>query len=450
MSLNVKLKKGLDIRLEGKAEKIMLSAPDVSFYGVRPVDFPGLVPRLNVKEGDKVQAGTALFHDKLKPEILFVSPVSGTVRSIVRGDRRKVLELVIEKEGDSFVNFPTGNPSEMSREELKQLLLSSGYWPAIRQRPYHIIANPAATPKSIFISGFDTAPLAPDLNFIMDNSSSAHFNAGVKALSKLTDGRVHLILNGKEKAAGAFEKAAVVERSVFSGPHPAGNVGVQIHHVDPINKGEVVWFVNPQDVVSIGRLLEEGVYRNEKIVALTGSEVNGTGYVKVRSGIRISSLVEGKTTGEKIRFISGNVLTGTRSEPDEALGFYDSQLTLIPEGDRFEFFGWMSPGYNKFSFSRTFLSSLLPKKAYRLDTNLHGGERAFVMTGQYEKVFPMDIYPMQLLKAILAEDIDQMENLGIYEVAEEDFALCEYICPSKIEIQSIVRKGLDIMIREMN
>jgi Na+-transporting NADH:ubiquinone oxidoreductase subunit A len=450
MSLNIKLKKGLDIRLEGKAEKIFLPSPDASFFGVRPVDFAGLIPRLNVKEGDKVQAGTPLFHDKLRPEILFVSPVSGSVKTIVRGDRRKVIEVVIEKVGDEYVSFPKGDPSRMSGEEIKQLLLNSGYWPVIRQRPYHKIADPQSSPKSIFISGFDTAPLAPDLNFIMENSSSDHFQTGLTALSKLTSGKVHLILNGKEKPAIAYESATGAEKSLFSGPHPAGNVGVHIHHVDPVNKGEVVWFVNPQDVVSIGRLLQEGIYRNEKIVALTGSEINGPGYMKVRSGIRVSSIVSGRTKNVKTRYISGNVLTGTRIEPDEAIGFYDAQVTLIPEGDEFEFFGWMSPGYDKFSFSRTFLSSIFPKSAYRLNTNFHGGERAFVMTGQYEKVLPMDIFPMQLLKAILAEDIDLMENLGIYEIAEEDFALCEYICPSKIEIQSIIRKGLDIMIREMN
>ncbi len=241
-----------------------------------------------------------------------------------------------------------------------------------------------------------------------------------------------------------------VDYSFFSGPHPAGNIGVHIHHLDPINKGEVVWFVNLQDVLAIGRLFEEGIYKHERIVALTGSEVVNTGYFKVRSGASIAGMVDHNVRGDNPRYISGNVLTGARIEQDGYLGYYDSQITVIPEGNYYEFFGWITPGINKFSFSKTFLSSLIPKKKYNLNTNLHGGERAFVMTGLYEKVIPMDIYPMQLLKAILAEDIDLMENLGIYEIAEEDFALCEFICPSKIEIQSIVRKGLDFMVQEMS
>ena len=284
----------------------------------------------------------------------------------------------------------------------------------------------------------------------MDNSSETLFSNGVTALKKLTDGKINLILNGKGNSSELLKKAAGVEISHFSGPHPAGNVGVHIHHLDPINKGEIVWFVNLQDVIAIGRLFEEGRYIHERIIALTGSEVINPQYYKVRSGTSIEGLVKDNVTPGNLRYISGNVLTGSRIEHDGYLGYYDSQVTVIPEGDYFEFFGWMIPGFKKFSFSKTFASSLIPRKSYDLDTNLHGGERAFVMTGQYEKVVPMDIYPMHLLKAILAEDIDLMENLGIYEIAEEDFALCEFICSSKIEIQSIVRKGLDLMIKEMN
>ncbi len=245
-------------------------------------------------------------------------------------------------------------------------------------------------------------------------------------------------------------KTSNVDISYFSGPHPAGNVGIHIHHLSPINKGEVIWFINLQDILAIGRLFKEGIYKPERIIALTGSEVINRQYYKVLSGASVVELVHNNVTREKLRYISGNVLTGTRIESYGYLGYYDSQVTVIPEGDYFEFFGWVMPGFKKFSFSKTFASTILPSKNYRLDTNFHGGERAFVMTGQYEKVVPMDIYPMQLLKAILVEDIDMMENLGIYEIAEEDFALCEFICPSKIEIQSIVRKGLDLMIKEMN
>jgi Na+-transporting NADH:ubiquinone oxidoreductase subunit A len=449
MSSSVKIKKGFDIRIKGNAEKHIVQGIESALYAVKPEDFPGLTPKLNVRQGDKVLAGTPLFHDKIHPEILFTSPVSGKVLSVNRGERRKMLEIVVEKEGDDFIDFGKSDPSLISRDKIKDALLASGLWPVIRQRPYHIIARPSDVPKSIFISGFDSSPLAPDYSFIMDNSSQALFQTGITALKKLTDGKVNLVLNGKGNSSESLTKTSGVEISYFSGPHPAGNVGVHIHHLDPLNKGEVVWFVNLQDVLTIGSLFGEGVYRNDRIIALSGSEIILPQYFKVRSGISVAPIVKENVREGHLRFISGNVLTGTRIEADGFLGFYDSQITVLPEGDYFEFFGWASPGINKFSFSKTFASKLIPMKSYVLDTNLHGGERAFVMTGLYEKVVPMDIYPMQLLKAILAEDIDMMENLGIYEIAEEDFALCEFICPSKIEIQSIVRKGLDLMVKEM-
>lgn len=451
MSISVKLKKGLDIRLKGAADKILGSEVQSVNYGVKPVDFPGLTPKLDVKPGDRVLAGTPLFHDKIRSEILFTSPVSGKVLSILRGDRRKLLEVIVERDGDDFIDFGKSDPDSLGRDQVKKALLDSGLWPVIRQRPYNIIAHPSDVPKAIFISGFDTAPLAPDYNFIMDNSPSNLFYTGLKALKKLTDGKINLVLNGKGESSEILKKAADVEISYFSGPHPAGNIGIHIHHLNPINKGEIVWFINLQDVITIGRFFDEGIYKNERIIAFTGSEVLNPRYYKVRSGFSVTSLSDNYVKKGNMRYISGNVLTGTRINSGGGyLGFYDSQVTVIPEGDYYEFFGWITPGLNKFSFSKTFISSLIPGKRYSLDTNLHGGERAFVMTGLYEKVVPMDIYPMQLLKAILSEDIDMMENLGIYEIAEEDFALCEFICPSKIEIQSIVRRGLDLMIKEMN
>ena len=450
MPSSVKIKKGFDIRIKGIAEKHIVQGIDSALYAVKPEDFPGLTPKLSVKEGDRVLAGTPLFHDKIHPEIVFTSPVSGKVLSVNRGERRKMLEVVVEKGGDDYIDFGKSDPSVQSREKIKTDLLASGLWPAIRQRPYHIIARPYDVPKSIFISGFDSSPLAPDYNFIMDNTSQLNFQTGVNALKKLTDGKVNLVLNGKHTYSESLTNTSGVDVSYFSGPHPAGNVGVHIHNLDPLNKGEVVWFVNLQDVITIGTLFSEGIYRNDRIIALTGSEVILPRYFRIRSGISVAPIVKENVTKGHLRYISGNVLTGTRIESDGFLGFYDSQLTVLPEGDYFEFFGWASPGINKFSFTKTFASKVIPRKSYVLDTNLHGGERAFVMTGFYEKVVPMDIYPMQLLKAILAEDIDMMENLGIYEIAEEDFALCEFICPSKIEIQSIVRKGLDLMIKEMH
>lgn len=450
MSLSVKLKKGLDIKISGNAEKKFGPEVQPNLFGIKPVDFPGLTPKLNVKPGDKVLAGSPVFHDKVRPEVMFTSPVSGKVVAIVRGDRRKLLEIVVEKEGDDFEQFDKGDPSGLSSDKIKETLLRSGLWPAIRQRPYHVVANPSDVPKSIFISGFDTSPLAPDLNFIIENSSASFFRTGMTAIKKLTNGKVNLVLNGRGKSAEILKNAPGVEIHHFSGPHPAGNVGVHIHHIDPVNKGEVIWFVNLQDIISVGRLFEEGIYKPEKIIALTGSEVIDPQYYKIRTGAAITPLLRNNVREGHLRFISGNVLTGTKIEAEGFLGFYDSQVTVIPEGDYYEFFGWIKPGINKFSFSKTFLSKLMPKKSYRLDTNLHGGERAFVITGIYEKVLPMDIFPMQLLKAILAGDIDSMENLGIYEVAEEDFALCEFIDPSKIEIQSILRQGLDIMAKEMS
>jgi Na+-transporting NADH:ubiquinone oxidoreductase subunit A len=450
MSRNIRLKKGFDIPIKGIADKTIAGEAEPKMFAVKPVDFPGLIPKLNVKPGDNVKAGTPLFHDKLDPEILFTSPVSGRVMSVERGDRRKILEVVVEKTGNDYVDFGKADPAALTREKIREHLLNSGLWPAIRQRPYHIIARPGDVPKSIFISGFDTAPLAPDFNFIMDNTPASYFQAGIAAISKLTDGKVNLVLNAKSTPSQTLTGCTGVEVSFVSGPHPAGNVGVHIHHIDPINKGETVWFINLQDVTAIGRLFLEGIYKPHRIIALAGSEVIHPQYYTMLSGGAVNSVTRENVKPGNMRYISGNVLTGSKISPAGYLGYYDSQVTVIPEGNYFEFFGWAAPGAGKLSFSRTFLSSLLLGKSYRLDTNLHGGERAFVVTGQYEKVVPMDIYPMQLFKAILAGDIDMMENLGIYEVAEEDFALCEFICPSKIEIQAIVRNGLNLTKKEMS
>lgn len=450
MSDRIRLKKGFDIPIQGYAEKKLAGEANPLFFAVKPVDFPGLTPKLDVKPGDNVKAGSPLFHDKLRPEVLFTSPVSGKVISVERGDRRKLLEVVVEKSGNDSVNFGKADPASLTREKVKEQILASGLWPSVRQRPYHIVAKPSDVPKSIFISGFDTAPLAPDYDFIMENSSASLFQTGLLALSKLTDGKIHLVLNGEKTPSDLLVNARGVNISYFSGPHPAGNTGVHIHRLDPVNKGEVVWFLGLQDILAIGRLFQEGIYNPERIVALTGSEVVNPRYFKMLSGGSVAPVLDGNLKEGNLRYISGNVLTGTKISRSGFLGYYDSQISVIPEGDYYEFFGWALPGKRKLSFSRTFLSSLLPEKSYRPDTNFHGGERAFVMTGLYEKVVPMDIYPMQLLKAILAGDIEMMENLGIYEVAEEDFALCEYICPSKIEIQSIIRSGLEMMIKEMN
>lgn len=450
MSKVIKIRKGLNIKLAGKAEKVLEKTELLSTYAVKPTDFPGLVPKLLVKPEDKVKAGTPLFYDKNKPEVLFTSPVSGTVKTINRGERRAILEVIVESDGSQvFEQFETGNLESLSRDEVKAIILKSGAWPGIIQRPYAVVANPADSPKSIFISGLDSAPLASDYDYAITGEEAA-MQKGVDVLRKLTDGAVHLTVAADNATNSIFNRIKGVEYHQISGPHPAGNVGIQIHHIAPINKGDVVWTLDPWAVIILGRLFLKGIYDAQKVIALVGSEVLKPRYYRVISGAGIEKIVAGKVSDAPLRYITGNVLTGEKVTTHGFLGYYHNTLTVIPEGKHFEFLGWAAPGFNKFSASKTFLSSLLPKKTYRLDTNLNGGERAYVMTGQYEKVVPMDIYPVHLIKAILAEDIEAMENLGIYEVAEEDFALCEYVCTSKIEVQEIVRRGLDMMMKEMN
>jgi len=446
MANTIRIKKGLNINLIGEAKK-EISGSEAGFYAIKPVDFIGVFPRLMVKEGDVVKAGSPLFIDKYRENIIFTSPVSGIIEEISRGDKR-ILEEIRIKSGDKpeFEDFGKSDPAKTSREEILEKLLKSGAWPMIRQRPYSIIADPAATPKAIYVSGFDTAPLAPDYSMIVKESAS-DFQAGIDILAKLAGTPVKLGLPGGKSD---FPKVSNTDITYFEGPHPAGNVGIQIHHTNPINKGEIVWVVNLQDVIIIGRLFTKGIYDTSVIIPLCGSEVKNPKYFKTYKGASVRAFSKGNLTDGNIRLISGNVLTGSRIKTDGYLGFYHNQFTVIPEGNYYEFFGWALPGLNKFSFSKSFFSWLSPSRKFRLDTNFHGAERAYVMTGQYEKVFPMDIYPMQLIKACLAENIEQMENLGIYEVDEEDFALVEFIDTSKTEVQHIIRKGLDLLRKEMS
>ncbi len=449
MSKHFKFKRGLDIRLKGAAEAVLKDAPVSGTVALKPTDFFGLVPKLSVKADAQVKAGDALFFDKYHPEILFTSPVSGTVKAINRGERRKILEIVIEPNGkNEFRAFPVVDPLTRSREEIIRLLLESGIWPNIIQRPYGILANPSITPKHIFISGFDSAPLAPDYEFIFKNDQAA-LQTGINALSKLTDGSVYLGISPKQ-ANGIFASLKNVTVNTFEGPHPAGNVGVHIHHVSPLFKGDTIWTVSPQAVVFIGRLFKEGKLNVTKIITLAGSEVKKPQYYKTIVGAELTNLLSNTTKKETHeRYISGNVLTGTKIDPDDYLGFFDQMITVIPEGDEYEPLGWALPGKDKFSASKTFLSALFPQKEYVLTANIHGGERAFVLTGQYEQFLPMDLLPVYLLKAVLTNDIDRMEQLGIYEVIEEDLALCEFADTSKIKVQEILREGLNIMMKEV-
>lgn len=450
MSKVTKIKRGLDIPLAGKAEKVIKKAEAAQYYAVKPIDFHGMRTKLMVKVGDKVKSGTPLFYNKLQSEAQFTSPVSGEVVSVNRGERRKILEVVVENDlKNEYEDFGAADPSDIEREHVIEKLLQSGLWPVIRQRPYSVVANPKDDPKAIFISAFNSAPLAPDYDLIVKGEKE-NFQKGINALTKLTNGKIHLNLNADYPPSEVFTKAKGVQINYFTGPHPSGNVGVQINKLDPINQGEVVWYVYPQDIIAIGRLFNKGIYDVSRVVALTGSEVKKPLYYRTIKGAGISPLVKDNVKEGNLRYIAGDVLTGTKINSEGYIGYFDDQVTVIPEGDYYEFLGWAMPGFNKYSVSRSFWSWLRPNKKYRIDTNLKGGERAYVMSGEYEKVFPMDIYPVQLIKAILIEDIELMEKLGIYEVDEEDFALCEFICTSKTPVQSIVRKGLDLMRQEMS
>lgn len=448
MSKTIKISRGADIKLKGAAEHILIIAEQPETVSIKPTDFHGLTPKLAVKVGDEVSAGSELFYSKYNEKIKFTSPVSGEIVEIKRGDKRKILEIkVLADKKNKHIDFGKSDPNSLSREEIISKLLSSGVWPLIRQRPYSNIANPFDKPKSIFISGFKSAPLATDVDFILHGQGEL-FQFGINAISKLTDGKVHLNLHADHKATGVLSNCKGVQINKFSGPHPSGNVGIQIHHVDPINKGEKVWYMDSQTVLTIGALFKDGIYDATRIVALTGSQVKKPKYYKTVIGVSLKNLLADQVEIGNNRIISGDVLSGTKTSSESYLGFYDDQITVIPEGVTPEFMGWLAPGTEKFSLSKTFFSWLTPNKEYDLTTALNGEERAFVMSGQYENVLPMDIYPVHLLKAILAEDIEQMENLGIYEVAPEDFALCEYSCTSKIDVQHIVRKGLDLIEKE--
>lgn len=448
MSEIIKIKKGLDIKLKGKAVEDVIDVHPEGVYAIKPTDFVNIIPKLLVAEGEEVKVGSPLFYSKQDPSIRFCSPVSGTVKEVVRGDKRKLLEIQIQSDGKLTPIDKKQFSKETTKGEIIEALLESGYWPAIRQRPFHIIANPKQSPKAIFISGFDSSPLAPNYELIFQ-SRIEDIQEGINILSKLSDGKInfsiHNILNGENSI---FKKLKNIDLHTFSGPHPSGNIGTQIHHINPINKGDVVWTLNLADLANIGSYFLTGEATFKKTIALAGSDAINPKYFNIISGISFSSLSKIEDES-KTRIISGNVLTGTHISKNGFLCFYDNLITLIPEGDYYEFFGWAMPGFKKFSISRTFWSWLVPNREYNLDTNMHGELRNFVVTGQYEKVFPWDIMPQQLIKSMIVKDYDLMEKLGIYEIAEEDFALCEVVCTSKIELQDIVRQGINEFMTEM-
>ena len=445
----VKIKRGLDIPLVGEAEKTLQEAPKAEMYAVIPDDFHGVVPKILVKSGDAVKAGTPLMCDKNRPEVNFVSPVSGTVEAVNRGERRKVLEIVVKSDGKfESVEFEKLDAKKMDAQAIKETLLQSGLFAFIKQRPYDVIANPEVAPRDIFVTAFDSAPLAPEFEFVAKGEEAA-LQAGVDALAKLTNGKVYVGVNATSQLK--LNGCQVVK---FQGAHPAGNVGVQIANIAPISKGEVVWTISAFDLLLIGRLFTTGKLDFTRIITLAGSEVEAPKYVKTTMGASIASVITGnvKKADHNQRIISGNVLTGTKVSASDYLRAYSSQVTNIPEGDDCnEFVGWAPPGCGKFSVSRTFGSWLFGKsKKYNIDARLRGGERGIIMSGEYDSVFPMDILPEFLVKAVIAFDIDKMENLGIYEVAPEDFALCEFVDTSKLPLQQIIRNGLDALMKEMN
>lgn len=449
MSKDIKIKKGLTIKLKGEAEKTLSSAPRSRTFAIKPSNFHLITPRMVIKEGGRVQAGDTIFYSKSNELVKFVSPVSGTLTKIERGAKRVINEILIEADPqDTFKDFGVLNPTSSSPDAIKSRLLESGCWPFIMQRPYAVIADTEQEPVAIFVSANSTAPLANDCDFSLSGKEK-ELQTALTALSKLTKGQVHVgIVNN---SSSPFKGLKDVVLHNISGPHPAGNVGTLINKIHPVNKGETVWTIAPQDLVIIGELFLTGKFNAERIIALSGSEVKTPKYYKTRIGSEASTfLYDSGLNNENVRVISGDVLSGNKISPKGHLGYYSNTVTVIPEGDDYELFGWNKPVFDKISTSRALTFSwLMPNKKYDLDTNTNGEHRNFVVTGSYEEVFPLDMYPMQLLKACMVQDLDQMEAMGMYEVAPEDFALTEFVCVSKQPHQQIIRNGLDLMFKEI-
>ena len=479
----ITIRKGLDIPISGTAELRLTDARSITTYAVKPTDFVGLTPRLVVVEGDTVRIGDALFVDKHDERIRFTSPVDGHVKAIVRGEKRKLLEVVVEADFKATGSDRKSSPTPQTADDIKAAMLQCGLWTLMRQRPFGTVANPDDKPKAIFVSAFDSAPLAPDYDFALQGKET-FFAKGIEALSKLTEGRVHVCFRPNQKLAEQLTSSNALQFSIINsqlsihfikGPHPVGNIGTQIAKIDPINKGETVWTMNAQDVAVLGELVTTGVYRPEKVIAVAGPNIKNPHYYRIKAGACLAEIVKDQLLNNNYpkmdaddadkanRVISGDILSGTQITIDGFMGAYDDLLSILPEGDYYDFMGWLMPGVRKFSFSRTFISGFMPKSTFKpmgielprfktlwkFDTNTHGDERPLVFTGNFERVFPFDIYPTQLIKACIVGDIDLMENLGIYEVEPEDFALCEFIDTSKTNIQAIIREALEQLRKEV-
>ena len=452
MSQNIVLKKGLNIPLKGEAAPCVSKTIAPGTIAIQPADFKGLLPRLLVKEGDAVLCGSPVLADKKNPDILVTSPASGVVKEIVRGEKRKLLAVIIETDGEqNCVDFGAKSVETLDADAVRSAILAAGLWPLFVQRPYGIIADPEAAPRDIFVSAFDTAPLAPCSEFCLGDRVK-DIQTGIWAVAKLTAGSVHVSLPAKRSAVDPFGRLDGCTLHTFEGKHPAGNVGVQIAAIAPIRKGDTVWTISLLGLAAIGRLFNTGKLDLRRKVAVCGPMAIQASYIDTIPGMPMSAIAgQWGTSACEARVISGDVLSGKAVGPDGYLGWFDDQITIIKEGTERELFGWIRPiRYKQFSTDRCYFSWLMPWRKYDMDTNLHGGPRAFLMNDQYyAKVLPMDLYPLYLTKACLALDIDKMEKFGIYEVLPEDLALCEFVDPSKNNIQDIIAQGIDLMLKEM-
>ncbi|MCH2176085.1 MAG: Na(+)-translocating NADH-quinone reductase subunit A [Lentisphaeria bacterium] len=451
---DLNLKKGFEVKLEGEATREIVNAPKPSIVAVKPTDIKGIVFRPTVAPGDEVKVGSSIGHAKSDEEWFFSSPVSGKVKDIVRGAKRKILAVEIETdqndsfEYEEFEKWQADQIPSLNAQDIVAHLKKVGLLHLFRQRPFDLVANPEQLPRDIFISTLDTAPLSADPNLIIQGNES-FFQIGLDICNQLTSGKVHVQVDGKRKdVSEVFAHARNVQINRVIGSHPAGNIGVHIHHIAPISgREDVVWYINVQGLVTLGKLFVTGQFDSEMIVAVAGTAAKDRRYYRTVRGAQIQSFVQTDDTVTP-RIISGNVLTGEKVEAEGYVGFYDNLVTVIHEKVDPEFIGWMLPGANDQSYFKAFLSSAFPGKKFDQHTGLNGGRRALVVSGIYEDVLPMDVYPIFLIKAVMSRDIDEMEQLGIYEVVEEDLAVCEYICPSKTEFQTILRQGIDYLIKE--
>jgi Na+-transporting NADH:ubiquinone oxidoreductase subunit A len=451
MAQAIKINKGLDIRLVGEAERIVMPATHSDTVMVYPEDILDIRPKVTVTVGTEVKAGTPLMFDKNNDAYQIVSPVSGEVVEVMRGEKRVLLGIKIL--ADKETRYEEWGPMDLSKsssEELIKAMCASGVWAHIRMRPFDAVAFPQLKPFAVFVSAFDSAPLAPDMDELVKGEEEA-FSAGLRALAHASSAPVHLSVHASKNTSPAFLQCKEAAVHVFDGPHPAGNVSVQMQHIRPLNKGEVAWTLSVSDVIIIGRFVLTGRYDARRTIAVTGAQIKSPRYVKTILGASMASIIGDnlQANPSESRFISGNVLTGRNVGEKGHLTLRAHQVTVIPEGGEPAFFGWMAPGFDKFSMSKTFFTWLMAGKKFNLNTNNNGEERAFVVTGEYEKVFPFQIMPVPLLKAILTEDIEMQENLGIYEVVPEDFALCEFVCTSKIESQDILARGIKQLYGEL-